>query len=221
MKFWLYTMSIFMSSLGTVYAAPGGGDSSKFYYNGLEYNLSYFLASQISGLNVDTVEFKISTSVVSKYYVPAVGLRYNYIRNDGFGFNVGGRVDFMRSLNRFEMVGGGVSVSGAPKKDITMTLLVPELNITSSVDRAYWFFGVNHLTADMTGFDPLNIQGDVGGQLGIGWDWGSNIKNIDFGTGRLNFELVGQILNLRLQTSSGTTSQGSYSGVMLRWGVTY
>jgi len=195
--------------------------------SGIELYSTYFIASSLpvsfeyGGNSFDATFSDLS---FSKLYLPAIGIKYDWIRNDGFGLNFGLRYEFDRSLEKVSAKFDGQNVGVGGRGFFSFFLFEP--NVTFYSEGGYFFFGLNHsLPIFMGNFSDLGeqMEGATGGQMGLGWDWGSNISNISFGSGKVNFEIYLQVVNFYFIADSpvGRSSQASMFGGGLKIGVNY
>lgn len=213
---------VWLSLLVPIFSFAEEGDSGNLLFSGSEVYVTYFLASQMKwdaskgGANLE-VTFK--GGLASKYYVPAFGYRWNYIRNDGFGFTLGSRVEIERGFSKIAAAGLEAN------NEWSFSFLLLEPNITHSIGKeAYWYLGMNYpVVVNKTGLDEGDDvgSGDPGFQIGMGWDLGHNISNIRAGSSRFNFEIYFQIINFEVSGSDGVGGKATLPGGGLRWGVNF
>jgi|GEM_PF-2006803 len=163
---------------------------SNCMYKGWDISLAYFFGGPMN-FSSSGADISITNLTFNKYYAPDFGIRYDYIRNDGFGFTFGGKYMFDRSLTHAKATSGGMSVT-ASGGNASISIALLEANVTYYLGSAYWYFGPNYSAPLLANGDGTTASGSVGGQIGLGWDWGNNISNIDFGSGRVNFEIYAQ-----------------------------
>lgn len=209
---WILLASTFISSVS--FAKSDDTTNSKFIYRGWEYYLTYFFAGPMT-FSDSGFDVTLTNLTFNKYYLPDVGIRYDYIRNDGYGVTIGGKYLFNRSLEHAKISSGGASASGS-LSGFSASFALAEANITYSSGEAYFFLGPNYSIPILKNANGTSATGNVGWQIGLGWDWGDHISNIDFGKGRVNFEIYAQGVDFQfnnfLTTSSGSSSVNWFGG---------
>ena len=138
---------------------------------------------------------------------------------------MGARYEFERSYNSATGTAssGGANTTFTTSSGPTFSFVLLEPNITHTIDGAYWYFGTNYpIVASKSGIDNKFEAGDPGFQVGLGWDWGNHISNIEFAPHKANFEIYFQNINFRFSDASGDTwGRANMTGGGLRWGLNF